>query len=133
MRRALALVVACLGVRVAAAAMVSEIGLDAPDLPPVLTATPPGVRARPNPVASDPEALRAGRKLYARHCASCHGDGLEGTRRAPGLLTDAVSHASAGELEWFLRNGKMRAGMPSWSGLPEARRWQIVAFLQSSR
>jgi len=44
-----------------------------------------------------------------------------------------VGQASAGEIEWFLRNGRMRTGMPSWSGLPEARRWQIVSFLQSKR
>jgi hypothetical protein len=39
--------------------------------------------------------------------------------------------ASDGDLEWFLRQGDLRHGMPSWSGLPQAQRWQIIAYLRS--
>ena len=35
------------------------------------------------------------------------------------------------ELAWFVRGGNLRHGMPSWSGLPELRRWQIVAYLKT--
>jgi hypothetical protein len=31
----------------------------------------------------------------------------------------------------FLTNGDLRHGMPSWSRLPEQRRWQIVTYLKS--
>jgi len=34
-------------------------------------------------------------------------------------------------LFWFLRNGNLRQGMPSWSGLPDQQRWQIVSFLKT--
>jgi hypothetical protein len=41
--------------------------------------------------------------------------------------------ATPGELVWFLRNGNLRGGMPSWSGLPIERRWQLVTYLKSLR
>jgi hypothetical protein len=39
--------------------------------------------------------------------------------------------ATPGEIFWVVTNGVVRHGMPSWSKLPEAQRWQIVTFLQS--
>jgi mono/diheme cytochrome c family protein len=39
--------------------------------------------------------------------------------------------ASDGDIEWFLRQGDLGHGMPSWSSLPEAQRWQVVAYLKS--
>ncbi len=44
-----------------------------------------------------------------------------------------VQNATPGEMVWFLRNGNLAAGMPSWSGLPLERRWQIVAYLKTLR
>ncbi|HEU0107479.1 MAG TPA: cytochrome c [Vicinamibacteria bacterium] len=84
-----------------------------------------------NPYGGNTDAVRAGRKLVARHCASCHGEDGRGGRSAPPLDSVAVRRAAAGDLFWLLTNGDLRAGMPSWSNLPDARRWQIVAFLQS--
>jgi mono/diheme cytochrome c family protein len=88
-------------------------------------------RERANPYAGNITAAAAGRKLFLRHCASCHGEGAEGTRRAPALVSAGMRRSRAGELERFLRNGGMSRGMPSWSALPEQRRWQIVTYLES--
>ena len=99
---------------------------------PSWTKAPPSAQARANPYGGNADAVRAGRKLVARHCASCHGEDGHGGRSAPPLDTVAVRRAAAGDLFWLLTNGDLRAGMPSWSSLPDARRWQIVAFLQSS-
>ena len=90
-------------------------------------------RAHPvtNPYAGNTEALRAGRKLFVRHCAECHGQGGLGAGRAPGLSSPSARLASPGDLFWFLTNGDRSAGMPSWSRLPDARRWQIVTFVKS--
>lgn len=96
-----------------------------------LKRVPAAARARQNPFASDPEAAGAGRKLFAEHCASCHGQNAEGTRRKPTLRSQRVHDASDGELEWLLTNGSLARGMPSWSGLPEEQRWQIVVYLRS--
>lgn len=88
--------------------------------------------ARANPLAGRPEAVQAGGILYRDHCQQCHqpdaaGDG----KKKPSLKTDHVRAATDGDLEWFLRQGDLGHGMPSWSSLPEAQRWQIVVYLRS--
>ncbi|HEV2491104.1 MAG TPA: c-type cytochrome [Candidatus Acidoferrales bacterium] len=90
-------------------------------------------RTRQNPYQQRPDAVLAGEKLFRHHCAQCHGTDGSGVGRAASLRSPAVQNATPGELEWFLRNGNLRAGMPSWSGLPEQRRWQIVAYLKTLR
>lgn len=77
------------------------------------------------------DAVAAGKKQFARYCVSCHGASAEGTRRAPSLVSETTRRATPAETENLLRNGKMKPGMPSWSGLPKQRRAQIIAFLQS--
>ena len=86
-----------------------------------------------NPYEGEPEQVLAGKKLFKQHCAECHGSDARGRGHAVNLHLSAVQNATAGELEWFLRNGNLWRGMPSWSGLPEQRRWQIVAYLKSLR
>jgi mono/diheme cytochrome c family protein len=86
-----------------------------------------------NPYDGQADAISAGEKLYRRHCAECHGDDARGTHNAANLRMADVQNAKPGELAWFLRNGNIAAGMPSWAGLPEQRRWQIVSYLKSLR
>lgn len=88
-------------------------------------------RARVNPYAQDHEAPAAGAKLFAQYCADCHGKFAEGSHGRPALTSTRIRHASDGELQWLLRNGSLRNGMPSWSSLPEQQRWQLIAFLRS--
>ncbi len=87
-------------------------------------------RARTNPFASNTDAHSAGAKLFAQHCAECHGKDATGTHGRPALISSRIRHVSDGELQWLLRNGSLRNGMPSWSSLPEAQRWQIVTYLR---
>ena len=82
-----------------------------------------------NPFLGDERAQRAGKKLYARECASCHGSDAAGTKKAPSLRNEEVRSAKPGELFWVLRNGSLRRGMPSFAHLPEAMRWQIITYL----
>lgn len=88
-------------------------------------------RARVNPYQGQPGAIAAGGRLFADHCASCHGADLSGTPGHPSLRTSIVQDATDGELFWLLKNGDLRHGMPSWSSLPEAERWQILAYVKS--
>jgi mono/diheme cytochrome c family protein len=86
----------------------------------------------PAPIASTQSLdVRAGGKLFARHCSSCHGAGAQGGRRAPSLQTPSVQGMSDAALVRFLTNGDLRKGMPSWSGLPPERRWQLVRYVKS--
>jgi mono/diheme cytochrome c family protein len=88
--------------------------------------------ARTNPMADKPEAIHAGGILYHDHCQQCHqADAMGDGKKKPSLKTDRIRTATDGDLEWFLRQGDLAHGMPSWSSLPEAQRWQIIAYLRS--
>jgi len=84
-----------------------------------------------NPYAGQSTALLAGEKLYKRHCAECHGPDGRGREHAPDLHSPIVQVTSPGRLFWFLKNGNLKEGMPSWSNLSEQRRWQLVTYLKS--
>lgn len=92
---------------------------------------PEAARLRSNPMAGDPNALMAGAKLFQQNCATCHGKQAEGRAKRPNLHSDHIKDATPGELEWLLKNGSLKNGMPSWSRLPEQERWQLVSFLKS--
>src|SRR4029077_5811439 len=84
-----------------------------------------------NPYDSQSGAVAAGAKLFHQNCSSCHGSEATGTDKKPNLHSERIRAATPGELEWLLKNGSMRNGMPSWSRLPEQQRWQIVSYLKS--
>jgi mono/diheme cytochrome c family protein len=93
---------------------------------------PPKDHARPNPLANQPEAVAAGKLVYGDNCLQCHkADAMGDGRKRPALRSERVRTASDGDIEWFLRQGDLGHGMPSWSSLPEAQRWQVVAYLRS--
>ncbi|MBZ5703396.1 MAG: cytochrome c [Acidobacteriia bacterium] len=96
-----------------------------------LAQTPEKARNRKNPLEGDAEAPAAGKKLFERHCAECHGEDAAGSPKAPSLRAAAVQKAAPGALFWVLSNGVVRRGMPVWSKLPEAQRWQLVRYVQS--
>jgi mono/diheme cytochrome c family protein len=92
---------------------------------------PAKARDRSNPYDGQPDAITAGEKLFRQHCAECHGDDALGKNHAANLRSSTVQNATPGQLAWLLWNGNLWHGMPSWSGLPEQRRWQIVTYLKS--
>jgi mono/diheme cytochrome c family protein len=96
-----------------------------------MTRVPDKQRNRENPFAGQPTAVVAGAKLFRQNCSTCHGGEATGRENRPNLHSERIRAATPGELEWLLKNGSMKNGMPSWSRLPEQQRWQIVAFLKS--
>jgi mono/diheme cytochrome c family protein len=96
-----------------------------------LAKAPKKAADRRNPLQADPEAVAAGGKLFALHCAECHGEMAQGEKKAPSLLAPEVQQATPGTLFWLLTNGVVRHGMPVWSKLPEPQRWQLVSFIKS--
>jgi mono/diheme cytochrome c family protein len=88
-------------------------------------------RVRENPYDSQSGAIAAGAKLFRQNCSSCHGGDATGLNNKPNLHSDRIRTSTPGELEWLLKNGSMKNGMPSWSRLPEQQRWQIVSYLKS--
>lgn len=92
---------------------------------------PASSAALKNPYAGNAAAIGGGKKLYAQNCAQCHGNNLQGMGPAPPLQSGNMKSAKPGELFWFITNGNLNNGMPSWSNLPKQQRWQIVSFLES--
>jgi len=85
-----------------------------------------------NPLAGQSEAIAAGALVYRERCQQCHKANAEGDgHKHPSLRGERLQTASDGDIEWFLRQGDLGHGMPSWSSLPQAQRWQVVAYLRS--
>ena len=84
-----------------------------------------------NPYVGQQSAVAAGAKLYTMNCGACHGINGRGTGNIPALSQGATQSAPDGEVFWFITMGSVNNGMPSWASLPEAGRWQIVAYLKS--
>ena len=96
-----------------------------------LQKAPEKARNRANPLQNDPEAAAAGGILFEQHCAECHGDAAEGSRKGPSLRVAEVQSATPGAIFWILTNGVVRKKMPVWSKLPEPQRWQLVRYIKS--
>jgi len=96
-----------------------------------LANAPKKAAGRHNPLETDREAPAAGAKLFAQHCAECHGATAGGGKKGPSLRASEVQQAPPGAIFWLLTNGVVRRGMPVWSKLPDAQRWQLVSYIKS--
>jgi mono/diheme cytochrome c family protein len=96
-----------------------------------LARVPSKAAARRNPLEADPDAVKAGDKLFEQHCAECHGSMGGGGKKGPSLQAAEVQQTTPGTLFWLLTNGVVRRGMPVWSKLPEPQRWQLVSYIKS--
>jgi mono/diheme cytochrome c family protein len=94
---------------------------------------PASASAMKDPYEGKAAATAEGKKLYGQNCAQCHGNNLQGMGPAPALDGASVRKAKAGELFWFITNGKPDSGMPAWKSLPTNQRWEIVSFLQTNK
>jgi glucose/arabinose dehydrogenase len=89
---------------------------------------PPSAKTTKNPYEG--QQPDAGAPLYQARCAACHGPNGEGSSNIPNLAGEKAQGASDGELFWYITKGDLNNGMPSWQGLPEKERWQIINFLR---
>jgi mono/diheme cytochrome c family protein len=97
-----------------------------------LTKVPPRERDKPNPYQGQSDAISAGHRVFVEHCAHCHGEDAEGTKKRPSLRTPRVQQeATEGDLHWLLVNGSMGYGMPTWSKLGDPQIWQVITYVRS--
>ena len=93
-----------------------------------------------NPVERTPESVERGAALFARNCASCHGE----TGAGDGPLADTLPAPPAnftvhvpfhpdGVLFAWITDGIRGTGMPGWRDqLGEQERWDLVNFLRDN-
>ena len=94
-----------------------------------------------NPVAADATSIAAGKQLYDKQCAGCHGDTGTGDGRMgeelspkPANLTDADwKHGSTdGEIFTVIRDGVKNTGMKPFARKLTAHQiWDVVNFVRS--
>ncbi|MBI4902578.1 MAG: c-type cytochrome [Acidobacteria bacterium] len=83
-----------------------------------------------NPAFGNPEAIAAGKKLYANSCAACHGPTGQGGR-GPNLRHRGAWHPLEDDgLFRIIEKGVPSSDMPG-SNLPESQIWQTAAFVRS--
>lgn len=92
---------------------------------------PASAKEMKNPYAGQPAAIEAGKTVYARNCLSCHGKTLQGTGNVPSLVDGKLKSVTQGEVFWFVTKGDKDSGMPSWSFLPEQKRWQVISYVEA--
>jgi mono/diheme cytochrome c family protein len=92
---------------------------------------PANAASKSNPLAGRPDAEPGGRKIFQQRCVTCHADDGRGTPKGPDLTQPDVQSESDGALFWKITSGNTREGMPTFSSLPEAQRWQLVLRIRS--
>jgi mono/diheme cytochrome c family protein len=106
-------------------------------------AMPSEARDRKNTVAASPEAIEAGLKHWADHCATCHAnDGSGDTHigrnlypKAPDMRAAPTQNLTDGEMFYIIENGIRLTGMPAWGTgthdpAGEILTWQLVHFIR---
>ena len=94
-----------------------------------------------NPVAADATSVAAGKQLYDKQCAGCHGDAGKGDgamgeelNPKPANLADADwKHGSTdGEIFTVIRDGVKSTGMKSYARkLTTHQIWDVVNYVRS--
>lgn len=92
-----------------------------------------------NPVPSGAESIEAGKKLYQRHCSSCHGPQGKGdgslalSGGTPSDFTDETWDygSTDGEIFVVIRDGVSSDMLSYKEKLDEKQIWQVVNFIRS--
>jgi alcohol dehydrogenase (cytochrome c) len=78
--------------------------------------------------AGSPQA--AGQKIFATHCASCHGTNAMGGEFAPSIV-ERVPLRTEDELVRLLHNGLPSSGMPAFPDIVDQDRANLISFLRT--
>jgi mono/diheme cytochrome c family protein len=91
---------------------------------------PSAAAGRRNPVPADPASVAAGKALFDRDCAPCHGVNGKGNAVGPDLTSPAAQNQTDGALFWKMAQGK--PPMPSFANTLTAHQgWDIVNYVRT--
>ena len=100
---------------------------------------PASAKKLKNPLTATEDNIEAGRALFNKNCASCHGeDGKAKTDVAAAMKakpTDLTGHEmhgiTDGEIYWVIANGIKKSGMPAFSAKTKPdERWQMALYVK---
>jgi mono/diheme cytochrome c family protein len=100
---------------------------------------PASAKKLKNPLTATEENMEAGRALFNRNCASCHGedgksktDVAEAMEVKPADLTGHAMHGiTDGEIYWVITNGIKKSGMPALNAKTKPNeRWQMALYVK---
>jgi mono/diheme cytochrome c family protein len=92
-----------------------------------------------NPIASSPESLAAGKKIYQRLCIRCHGaegkgDGEAAVGAQPSDLTGQLQFGSSdGEMFSVIRHGTSKDMESYAERISEADTWNVINYVRGLR
>lgn len=93
----------------------------------------------PNPLPDTPSVIERGRRVFAAHCASCHGpEGRGDGPAAAGMLPPPADLTGVhtrqhtdGDLYWWITHGIEGTAMPAFGDvLTEEERWAVIRFIR---
>lgn len=122
---------------IAAGALLSATGVLEVGAHDISSKVPPEAAKRANPLARSEAVIAAGRGVYEKACASCHGPSGSGDTPAasafshrPPDFTKGFKGQSDGVLFWKITKGG--GPMPAYDKtLTEEQRWQVIHYLRT--
>ncbi len=100
---------------------------------------PASAKKLKNPLTASETNIEAGRDLFNRDCASCHGEDGKGKTNVaqamkvkPSDLTGHGMHGiTDGEIYWVITNGIKASGMPALGTRTQPdERWQMALYVR---
>lgn len=100
---------------------------------------PASAKKLKNPLTANTEAIDAGRQLFNKHCASCHGaDGKSKTdiatamkKKPTDLTAKEMRGITDGEIYWVVTNGITKSGMPAFKTKANIQdRWKMTLYVK---
>ncbi len=92
-----------------------------------------------NPLTASADTIDAGKQLFNKHCASCHGaDGKSKTdiaaamkKKPTDLTAKEMRGITDGEIYWVVANGITKSGMPAFKTKASIQdRWKMTLYVK---
>ncbi len=101
------------------------------------THAPASAKKLKNPLQADAQNIEAGKTLFNKYCASCHGENGKAKTEIAGRMKVKPADLTAthgitdGEIYYVVTNGIKKSGMPSFKARTKLNeRWQLTLYVK---